>query len=113
MKTSLSVITLVAILGLSVSVEAESQINSWIPSGSLSLSLQERYIGIMSSRVLYDGPSFWSELVVNFPKVFYLDIWDHQGIAGDPRSKQPNELDLTFGWRKPLPFGGLEVGFAT
>ena len=113
MKTSLSVITVVAIIGLSVSVEAESQINSWIPSGSLSLSLQERYIGIRSSRVLYDGPSFWSELVVNLPKGLYLNIWDHQGIAGDPASKQPNELDLTFGWRGKVPLWGLEAGFST
>ncbi len=93
-------------------VYADGQTNSWVPNGSLNISLQERYIGIRVSRVLHEGLSLWSDLTVNLPKGFYVSIWDHYGIENREISKQPDELDLTFGWRKNLPVFGLEIGVA-
>ncbi|MDO8571691.1 MAG: hypothetical protein Q7R79_03350 [bacterium] len=113
MKISLWVLATALVTISSNGAHGRNQTNSWTPNGSLSLSLQERYIGIRVSRVFHNGVSLWSDLNVNLPKGFYVNIWNHYGVDGRETSKQPNELDLTLGWRGDLPRVGLEVGFAT
>jgi len=114
MKTSLGIAAIIfALFVCSPTTHADIETNSWLLNGSLSISLQERYIGIRVSRVLYDGVSLWSDLTVNLPKGFYVNVWNHYGIGDRVVSKQPGELDLTLGWRQSVPWLGLEVGLAT
>src|SRR3989344_4643566 len=112
MKVTMSLIA--GTLGLSLSVtSAADKTNCWSPNGSWSLSLQERYIAIRVSRVPHNGLSLWSDLNINLPEGFYVNIWDHHGIEGRDKSKQPDELDLAFGWRRQISWYDLEVGLAT
>ena len=90
----------------------ETSTNGWTPTGSLFSSLQERYIALRVTRVLYDGLSLQSEITVNLPKGFYVDLWNHAGIGENVVSKQPKEIDMTFGWQEKLPLYGLEVGLS-
>ena len=79
-----------------------SQTNS-LPTGTLSLSLQERYIALRGSRILHEGWSLWSQINVNFPAGFYIDLWNHHALEGRSQSKQPDELDMALGWNRTLP----------
>lgn len=106
-------ITVALWCALHCSAQEAASTNTWIPRGTLSMSLQERYIGIRSSRVMYDGLSFWSELSIDLPKGFYSSIWNHYGVAERTSSKQTHELDLTVGWREKLPWWDVEMGVAS
>ncbi len=109
MKTNVSFAILIGLMLIELPSKADDE---WKPSGYLSVSLQERYIAARISRTLHDGWSLWSELNVDLPKGFYINIWDHYGLDGRAASNQPDELDFNLGWKKKWD-NGVDIGCAT
>jgi hypothetical protein len=112
MKT-LSSATILLITAIFSNVYGEIRTNRFVPNGSVSFSLQERYVAMRTSRRLHNGLSLASEMNVRLSSSgFYLNVWDHAGLENRKTSKQPDEIDLTVGWRKNLPKLGLETGLS-
>ncbi|MDD5110232.1 MAG: hypothetical protein PHI63_03375 [Patescibacteria group bacterium] len=78
---------------------------SWRPKGFLSFTLQQRYVGTFTSRLLHDGWMAWTELNVQLPKGFYADLWWTYGLDdNNVNSNKGDEFEPNFGWKGKLPY---------
>lgn len=84
-------------------VQAEDGSKGWEPHGSLSFTLQERYIGLRASRLVHDDWMLWSSLRLELPQGFFANFWNSYGLDDlDFSSNSGDEIDTTLGWQ-----GGL------
>jgi len=78
-------------------------LDEWSPAGSLSFTWQEYYIGLRVSRVFYEDSMLWTDLYLNLPKGFFVDLWWSADLQdSDLSSTGGDELDTTLGWQNKL-----------
>jgi hypothetical protein len=66
--------------------------------GYLSLRLEENYIAVRSSRLVHDDAMLWSELNLELPKGFFMNIWHSVGLDDNELSSNDgDEIDITAG----------------
>ncbi len=81
--------------------------------GYVSSGPQHGYIGKRISRQLFDGWMEWTELQLEFPKGFFVNIWDASQLENlKPRTHAGDEMDLTAGWRGDIP-GDIKLRLST
>ena len=96
----------------SATTPAEPPPEPWQPHGSLSFTLQQRYIGLRVSRVLHDTWMLWTDAVLKLPYGFYLEGWWSYGLDDhDASSNGGDEFDPIVGWQGE--FGGLYFHLAS
>jgi len=96
MKRQMLVVVLM--MGI-VSQVTFGQEKSWRPHGSLSLTLQEKYIGLRVSKNLHDDAMIWTNLKVdNLPLGTYVAYWQSVGLDDSEFSSNGgDEIDVTVG----------------
>jgi len=99
MKKFFSLFLAISFVGLSP-VFAD---NNWIPTGSFSVTWQEKYLGAGIPENFHDDPMIWDCLRLNLPKDFFLETWHSYGLDdNDFSSNYGDEVDLTIGWNKTV-----------
>ena len=74
--------------------------DGWVPNGFLFVGWQEQYLATRISRNLSPEPVLWTELFVNLPKGFFLDIWSSVDAADNGvKTKFGDEVNFTLGWK--------------
>jgi len=80
----------------------------WSPHGFLSTTWQQQYIGLRVSGVFYKESMLWTELYLNLPNNFFMDLWWSADLQdSDLSSTGGDEFDTTFGWQ--TKFFGLDA----
>jgi len=95
----IGIVVLVCSCTVSANPDGKNLDGEWDPEGYLSVTWQERYIGLRVSGLFYEDPMLWTELFLNLPKGFFADFWlstDTQD--GDINSSWGDEFDFTLGW---------------
>jgi len=78
-------------------------IEEWSPHGSLSFTWQQQYIGLRVSSIFYDDSMLWTDLYLNLPKNFFVDLWWSADLQdSDLSSTGGDEFDTVIGWRTKL-----------
>ncbi|MBI4992308.1 MAG: hypothetical protein HZB99_03750 [Candidatus Harrisonbacteria bacterium] len=85
-------------------------VNAENPSFTLYTGAYSNYL-LDNGMVFHNDPVLQSELMINLPKGFYLDMWHSIGMDGSgPSSGLDDELDYTAGWKGDIKGLTLNIG---
>lgn len=82
------------------------------PHGYLSLKLEENYISLRPSRLVHDDWMLWTELNLELPKGFFVNIWHSVGLDDNELSSNDgDEIDITAGITRRILDFDLSLSF--